>query len=127
MIRWLVRWLWGDEIERQKAEMLSEAKDLISDAKTASRAKYVRYDPIPLDSEGFLHGIQPLFKNRFFVAWVESQRDKRNRLIADCMSQRDDTGALRALAQINMLDLLLADLRLFQEKYEEMLEAKREE
>jgi len=124
VIRWIIRLFFAGEVEKVKKEMLSEARELIADAKASQKTKYVRYEPVPLESDSFLHGIQPIFGNRFFVSWIEAQREKRNRSIAECMANRDDEGALRALSQINMLDLLMMDLGTFKQRYDDMLERK---
>lgn len=124
MIKAILNWFFRKEIEAIKAETSANGRALIEKIKRESKRIYVSYEHIPEDAELFLYGIQPLFNNRYFISWLNRHRNecidltKKNCVIAN------DKGVMEAAAQLAIVDLILDDVREFEQRYRIMLEEK---
>jgi hypothetical protein len=127
MIRWLVKLIFGKQIKRERQKIAEEARKVLSDAKEYAelvRNKiYINYDRVSIGSDEFLHGIEPIYKNRCFISWLNEHKIQWQQLQKQAIDTSDKESALMCAVKMSLIDDLFNDLKDFEIRYQEMLEA----
>jgi len=130
-IRWLINVFNKEELEKIKEQYTEEAKAVLQEAKDFSAqvkgSVYIHYDRVNTSSDEFLHGMQPIFNNRFFISWLSEEKNQLQRFIKKSVDEGDKEMAYLNSVKISLVEDLFTDLREFEMKYNLMLNQKKEE
>jgi hypothetical protein len=126
MLKSFIKWLFGKEFDLARAEILDEAREIVSEAKSAAQKQYVRYERVPLGTDAFLYGINPVLSNVTVISWLMGQRENCVGQSVKAMVSGEEKKVLYAMAQVTMIDSLFADMEKFGNDYDEMLRRKKQ-
>jgi hypothetical protein len=108
----------------EKEHMLDRARVLLIDAERSSKVQLVKYTHFSTNSEEFLKGMQPFFDNKYVLSWLQQHKSECNDFAVQSLASDNKEKAFMFIAQIAMIDSMLADLRRFQTAFESTLKEK---
>jgi len=125
-MRTFIKWLFKGEFEIEKQQYIAKSKKLLEDTERATKKEYVRFNPIPINSEAFIHGMQPFIKSESVLSWLQGYKDSHIKGITTSMLGGYDKKVLTGSAQLAMVEILLSDLEKFDQAYKLMIDSKKD-
>jgi hypothetical protein len=126
MIKAFIAWLFKSELAEARKATVEEAKGLLLAAKSHAKREFVQYERYEIDSSRFLAEMLPFFDSRAVVSWINEHKINCLNLMRQCMQAENKDKVVQGMAQVLMLDTLLADLSRFHENYLTMLEQRKD-